>query len=97
MNGSFSVLFPYQVTPTLEVLFDFVDSWDVGSITIPDFPVIGTFFDPFRAKFGPDSYWHYKLLMINAQNRSLTLNNTLYTSLGLSTTHNFLNFSFPFP
>ena len=36
-SRSSTIHFPYQVTPTLEVLFDFVDSWDKGSITIPAF------------------------------------------------------------
>ena len=56
INRSFTVHFPYQVTPTLEVLFDFVGSWDEGSITIPAFSLIGTFFDAFRAKIGSDPH-----------------------------------------
>ena len=56
INRSFTVLFPYQVTPTLEVLFDFIDSWDEGSITIPAFSPKWNFFDAFRAKLGPDPH-----------------------------------------
>ena len=41
---SFTIHFPYQVTPTLEVLFDLVDSWDEGSIIIPAFSPYWNFF-----------------------------------------------------
>ena len=77
-----SLVRPYQLNRSFTVHFPYQ--------LILTLEVLWIFvFDTFPAKFGPDPYCHSKLVLIKVQNRSLTLklNKTVYTILGLTTTH----------